>query len=962
MISSTAPLLAPGSRVIVRDSEWVICRVDNSSDGGQQLTCTGISELVRGRDAIFLTKLEGDIQLLDPAQTELVTDSSSGYQKSLLYMESLLRRATPSDEKIHIAHKGAMDLVPYQLDPALQSLRQPRHRILIADAVGLGKTLEAGILVSELIHRGKGKRILVLTLKSMLTQFQKEFWNRFTIPLTRLDSIGLQRVRNRIPTNHNPFYYYDKAIISIDTLKQDSEYRVYLEQAYWDIIIIDEAHNVADRGTSSQRARLARLLASRSDTLIMLSATPHDGRARSFASLMNMLDPTAIADPEEYAKEDFHSKGLVIRRFKKDIRDQVEGEFKDRMVFKLPHSASPEEEAAYDALLAIRFTRAGLHDSDKPASLLRVTLQKALFSSPAACKESVQNRIRQLQRQLSEFPTEDIAGEIRGLEQLDDRLAQITPESYAKYQVLLRLLKGADFSWSPREKDDRLVIFSERIESLKFLQSQLLQDLRLKDNQIDILHGGLGDADQQRIVEAFGKSEEPVRILLCSDVASEGINLHFLSHRLIHFDMPWSLMVFQQRNGRIDRYGQEKTPQIYYLLTESSNPTIRGDMRILEVLQEKDDQAYRNIGDPSVFMNVYDIREEEKITEGAMVEGMRADVFDASLTPKEDEGEDLLNLFLGATPAASSPVADREHPPIQPQLSIFADDYRFCKQALHQLNSESDQAEYNCDDTKRCISLHAPYDLRHRFSFLPREVTPDDWTFVLTDDIDTIKQEVVRCRQDEDAWPKIHYLWPQYPVVEWLNDRMLSAFGRHTAPVIELSSGLEKGEMVFVISGLIPNRKGHPLVYEWLGVCFLDGRFVHVEPFADTLSRTSLGRHPIPNRGNTSDLSGLQALLPQAVASAREWVVEKRDCFEAQINEKLNEQLSELERLRGRQYRQLELALERSGLGESFKAGRKAQRTREIDDIFDQYIQWVEDTYVTEKQPYLQVISVLTTT
>ena len=156
----------------------------------------------------------------------------------------------------------------------------------------------------------------------MLTQFQKEFWNRFTIPLTRLDSIGIQRVRSRIPTSHNPFHYYDKAIISIDTLKQDAEYRTYLEQAYWDIIVIDEAHNVADRGAggtktgashgrTSLRSRLARLLARRSDTLVMLSATPHDGRARSFASLVNMLDATAIADPDIYSKEDFRDKGLV---------------------------------------------------------------------------------------------------------------------------------------------------------------------------------------------------------------------------------------------------------------------------------------------------------------------------------------------------------------------------------------------------------------------------------------------------------------------------------------------------------------------------------------------------------------------------------------------------------------------------------------------------------------------------
>jgi superfamily II DNA or RNA helicase len=137
----------------------------------------------------------------------------------------------------------------------------------------------------------------VVTQKSMLTQFQKEFWNRFTIPLVRLDSVGLARVRSRIPPNHNPFYYYDRTIISVDTLKGDLEYRTYLEKAQWDIILIDECHNVADRGTGSQRARLAKLLASRSDTLIMLSATPHDGRARSFASLVNMWAPPPSPTP-----------------------------------------------------------------------------------------------------------------------------------------------------------------------------------------------------------------------------------------------------------------------------------------------------------------------------------------------------------------------------------------------------------------------------------------------------------------------------------------------------------------------------------------------------------------------------------------------------------------------------------------------------------------------------------------
>ena len=365
-----SPVLSPGARVVIRDAEWVIRRADRSPDGGYQLVCDGVSELVREREAIFLTKLEQDIQVLDPAETRLVPDPSPGFADSRLYLESQLRQAVPNDERLHVAQGAAMDPVHYQLEPARQALRQPRQRILIADAVGLGKTLEAGILVSELIARGRGRRILVLAVKSMLTQFQKELWNRFTIPLTRLDSIGIQRVRSRIPASHNPFHYYDKAIISIDTLKQDAEYRTYLEQAYWDVIVIDEAHNVADRGggsgrgnashgRTSLRSRLARLLARRSDTLIMLSATPHDGRARSFASLMNMLDATAIADPDNYTKEDFSEKGLVIRRFKKDIRNQVRDAFREREIVRRRFPASAAEEAAYEALLAVKVAPSG---------------------------------------------------------------------------------------------------------------------------------------------------------------------------------------------------------------------------------------------------------------------------------------------------------------------------------------------------------------------------------------------------------------------------------------------------------------------------------------------------------------------------------------------------------------------------------------------------------------------------
>lgn len=404
-------VLAPGARVIIRDAEWLVRGVDRTSTGGQALSVVGISEIVRDKEAIFLTEIEKSVEILDPANTKLIQDKSSAYQASILYIESLLRKTPPTDENLYIGPKAAMDPVPYQLEPAILALGQPRHRILVADAVGLGKTLEAGILISELIRRGRGKRILVVTVKSMLTQFQKELWSRFTIPLTRLDSVGIQRVRSRIPTNHNPFYYYDKAIISIDTLKQDAEYRTYLEKAYWDIIVIDEAHNVAERGTSSSlRSKLAKLLTQHSDTLIMLSATPHDGRARSFASLMNMLEPTAIANQDDYRREDI--KGLFIRRFKKDIQHQVDTAFKERKITNVHCKASPIEEETFGTLANLIFTQI---DKGKGAGeLFKTTLEKALFSSPAACLETIRNRKSRLQNSASP----DFDKDIQALEEL----------------------------------------------------------------------------------------------------------------------------------------------------------------------------------------------------------------------------------------------------------------------------------------------------------------------------------------------------------------------------------------------------------------------------------------------------------------------------------------------------------------------------------------------------------------
>jgi hypothetical protein len=140
MTANTSMLpIAPGARVLIRDEEWLVRRVDHSSDGGRLLACDGVSELVRGRSTYFLTELESEIQVLNPATTELVADDSPHFNAAILYLEAQMRCTAPNDQLIHLGHSAVMNLVRYQLDPALQALRQPRQRILMADSTGLGR-------------------------------------------------------------------------------------------------------------------------------------------------------------------------------------------------------------------------------------------------------------------------------------------------------------------------------------------------------------------------------------------------------------------------------------------------------------------------------------------------------------------------------------------------------------------------------------------------------------------------------------------------------------------------------------------------------------------------------------------------------------------------------------------------------------------------------------------------------
>ena len=936
---------APGMRIIIRDEEWMIKKIDKNSLGNKTLHCIGISPLVKDKEAIFLTDLE-QIQIVNPAEVKLVPDSSPFYKRTLLFLESQWRQHIPTDANLHIGHRAAMDLMPYQLDPAKLSLQRPRQRILIADTVGLGKTLEAGILMSELIARGKGKRILVVTVKSMMTQFQKEMWNRFTIPLVRLDSSKIQKIRASLPSNYNPFFYYDKTIVSIDTLKRDVEYRTHLENAYWDIIVIDEAQNVAERGDhQAQRSRLAKLLADRSDTMIMLSATPHDGRAKSFASLMNMLDPTAIADPNNYTPDDI--KGLCIRRFKKDVKDQVSGSFLERNITLERCHASVREEYAYDIFADMQLEM-DLGKTRGTGQLFKTSLEKSLFSSPAACIKSIEARLKKLYKK---YDADDIK-DIRQLEELKSALEMITPNDFMRYQKLLSLLRNREYAWDPTATDDRVVIFTERIETMKFLAEQLRKDLKMNEKQIVEISGSMTDKEQQEIVENFGRSESPVRVLVASDVASEGLNLHYLSHRLIHFDIPWSLMVFQQRNGRIDRYGQQKRPDIRYMLIDSDNKRIKGDMRIIEILITKEEQALKNIGDPSLLLGKFSIEDEELVVIDAIEEGANADAFEQTL----DAGEEEFDPFEALMAAAAEADEDASEAETITDETLFSDINYLC-QALSYLNQSESQPFEKLKTVSGIDIKMTPDMLRRLKALVPEEALPAGETLRLSDDKAFCMEEMRKSMQNnmaETAWPQTQYLWSLHPIMTWVNDKAGLLFGRGQAPIIGLPGKLAAGEIIYIVTGSIPNMKSTPLVDEWFGLLYHGGKFVKALSMNEVVQATGLSGANIPNTNciGAAEISIASSLLEDVVAEAKTYLGGYYKKYEQKMNPLLDEEVDKLIELQNKHHEYYQLTL--------FEQKRKLEeKERSVDELFDRFTSWVTDTLTIQNNPYIRIVTVL---
>lgn len=866
--------VAPGSVVVVRDEEWLVTGVDHTQDGWL-LRVQGLSELVRDTTAAFYSGLDS-IEVLDPAQAVVVADDSHYYRRSRLWLESTLRKtAVPLDgASLTVSTEMLADTLQYQLSAVRQALDPAnlRTRILLADAVGLGKTLEIGMILSELIRRGRGERILIVSPRHVLEQMQHEMWCRFAIPFVRLDSVGIQRVRQKLPATRNPFTYFKRVIISIDTLKSD-RYVAALRHHKWDAVVIDESHNLTNSAT--QNNRLARVLAPNTDALILASATPHNGNPASFAELIRLLEPTAVRPDGTIIPEEVQR--LIVRRHRHspEVAKEVGANWAER---KQPQnwlvSASPAEDA-----IARELDEMWLHPatgtspySGTGAKLFPWTLAKGFLSSPAALRETVRERIKRL----GSHPTLAQSREITALERLEALADAALVAPSAKYTKLVEYLRSLGVGPNSAM---RTVVFAERVPTLKWLQSKLPHDLRLSDDQVVILHGGLTDEEQQDVVESFKQASSPIRVLVTGDVASEGVNLHLQCHELIHFDIPWSLIRIEQRNGRIDRYGQKFAPQITTLLLDPHSDDFSGDLRVLSRLIDKEHEAHQALGDVASLMGKYDVAGEEEEIRRVLAREAELDDVVASTTYVLDT--DPIAGMLARIAALGQSTSELTLPPAEQASTLYATEIDFLREAVQEAYVKPSApvsagglgwTEY---PTQSIVTFGPPPDLQQRLEVLPqsylaeRRVT-SEFKLVTSEQRGAQLLKDALADTSTSSWPEAHFLGPLHPVNDWAADRALASLARNQ--VFAVRGDVEHPTVLLL--GTLTNRRGQVVASAYLSAEFpnpANPNFCLITAYGSPVELVAaVGlASASSNPGPVADVGALQPLIAASVKRAQ---------------------------------------------------------------------------------------------
>jgi superfamily II DNA or RNA helicase len=544
-----ASTLRRGDVIRVRDERWTIDRHVTYANGAV-VDVRGAERSNRGLRARFLLPFEPFERLPRIEATQVVSPRRWRH-----FARQTLAEATASYDSLRALAGAAIDLLPFQLEPALAVTRGVAVRILIADEVGLGKTIQAGLIVAETLERCGDARVLITAPAGLREQWCAELRDRFHLAPVALDSLtvsGMSGVRGA-----NPWAAHRLIVTSVDYVKRPEAMRS-LETMVWDLLVIDEAHRLA--GRSDRNAALT-LLGERARLLVMLTATPHSGDEAAFARLC------AIGDL------DHRFPLLVFRRTRDDA-----GLASRRRTTWLNVAMSVAETEMHRALTAYaRLVWAQQRDASSAARLAMIVLMRRASSSAWSLAQSVERRLlllgaggggcEQLLLPLGlpasddEEPSIELgapglydgADERRRLEQIRE-LAHAAARAESKFDAVRRLL---------RRTREPAIVFTEYRDTLAPLAAAL------PDSSIALLHGGLTAAERRDVLEHFRSGA--IDVLLATDAASEGLNLQLRCRLVVNLELPWTPTRLEQRVGRVDRIGQRKRVHAVHLIAAGTS-------------------------------------------------------------------------------------------------------------------------------------------------------------------------------------------------------------------------------------------------------------------------------------------------------------------------------------------------------------------------------------------------------
>ncbi|WP_022836944.1 helicase-related protein [Salisaeta longa] len=506
-------------------------------------------------------------------------------------------------------------LEPYQLACVNQVMQRLRQRALIADDVGLGKTIEAGLILKELDARRRADRVLFVVPAHLQKKWVREMKRFFDIQLSVADRYWVEGEQRRLGEEANVWNQDQQRLITSQAFIRQGRFEAPLQEAFWDVVIVDEAHKASRKGkTPSKTARRVEQITSQSDALLLLSATPHTGKEQSFRSLISYVDPLKVAQDQELTREIVDE--VMIRRGKETIFDD-DGEriFPNRDVQTVGVSMTTAEKNFYEAVT--EYVRTVYNRSEvlnaPVVGFAMALMQKRLVSSIGAIRSTLERRLQGLlahddldlsrdarsylegedleedeqieaEKELERVTVtadEELRDELEALRSLLERANEIAVDSKARkvQQYIQTLLE--------REPNEKVLLFTEYRDTLEYLLT-LFEDEPWFD-EILLIHGDVGKDERASIEDEFnyGKS----RLLFATDAASEGIDLQKSCHIMINYELPWNPNRLEQRIGRIHRYGQEREVKVWNFQFDGTR-----EAEIFELLQEKVEAIRARVG------------------------------------------------------------------------------------------------------------------------------------------------------------------------------------------------------------------------------------------------------------------------------------------------------------------------------------------------------------------------------